>query len=588
VTIADSSEMLLPGTQLGKYEIVHRIAFGGMAEIYLARSSGIHGFEKYVVLKRILPEHAANREFVRLFLKEARVAAALDHANVAHVYDIGEDRGIYFFTMEYLHGEDLRVIARELTRQEAKLPLEHALGIAIGAAGGLHFAHEKRSPSGESLGIVHRDVSPSNIVVTYDGGTKIVDFGIAKITADPDLSRRHDLKGKIPYMSPEQIRGGRIDRRSDVFSLGIVLFEMTTQERLFSGTSDAHAVSLVLDFRTPRPSERVRQYPVELERIVMRALEKDVRRRYQTARELLLDLEAFARDQKLQVSSAALAEWMERTFGRKQEPWNTSPPTPHNQDAEGSTTVSRRSPTVVLQETTRIVSPAALTSNQADFIADLIASPLTPVEPAESPTRPPSRRRVFVVAAMAVLILSMGSAALALRAGRGAPRVAAPAESRDPAGAPEAVTVEPSAVAVRSNQNLGASRSPGAPEGAAGAHASPGASRASSARRASTRVRSSRTSAREESFSATFSRREKDIRRCLATFSADARGASHISLRFQASKEGRVTAVSVEPASVGATPLGGCLARVAASTVFAPRAEPVTFRIPLTVELSAH
>jgi len=203
VASIDPAEPIAPGSILGKYEIVHRIAFGGMAEIYLARAAGIHGFEKHVVLKRILPHLAENEELVRMFLKEARVAATLDHANIAHVYDIGEENGVYFFTMEYLHGEDLRNIMRTLTKLEADLPLEHALATVVGAAAGLHFAHERKGADGRPLGIVHRDISPSNIVVTYDGSVKVVDFGVAKMTADPDLSRRYSLKGKLAYMSPE-------------------------------------------------------------------------------------------------------------------------------------------------------------------------------------------------------------------------------------------------------------------------------------------------------------------------------------------------------------------------------------------------
>ena len=156
---AAPGELMAPGTRVGKYEVVHRIAFGGMAEIYLARAVGIHGFEKYVVLKRILPQHAANVEFVRMFLKEARVAATLDHANIAHVYEIGETQGNYFFTMEYLHGEDVRWVMHQLSLLGQRLPLEHALEIVVGAASGLHFAHEK-SGLGRPL---PRDRSPGHL-----------------------------------------------------------------------------------------------------------------------------------------------------------------------------------------------------------------------------------------------------------------------------------------------------------------------------------------------------------------------------------------------------------------------------------------
>ena len=232
-TFAGSGVPVPPGARIGKYEVVHRIATGGMAEIFLVRAVGIYGFEKYVVLKRILPQHAASEEFVKMFLKEARVAASLDHANIAQVHDIGEAGGSTFFTMEYLHGEDLRHIVRYLDSRALRLPLEHALSIVIGAAAGLHFAHEKKGPDGRSLGIVHRDVSPANIVVTYDGGVKLVDFGIAKLATDPELSQRYALKGKLAYMSPEQLHNLPVDRRSDVFSLGIVLYEITTHARLF-------------------------------------------------------------------------------------------------------------------------------------------------------------------------------------------------------------------------------------------------------------------------------------------------------------------------------------------------------------------
>src|SRR5262245_3797092 len=186
--VAAGMDLIAPGARLGKYRVLHRIAFGGMAEIYLARASGIQGFEKFVVLKRILPQFAENHELIRMFLQEARLAALLDHANIAQVHDIGEDSGLFFFTMEYLHGEDVRRIVKHLNELGEGMPLDHAVHIVIDAAAGVHFAHEKQGPDGRSLGIVHRDLSPSNIVVTYAGGVKIVDFGVAKVAANADLS----------------------------------------------------------------------------------------------------------------------------------------------------------------------------------------------------------------------------------------------------------------------------------------------------------------------------------------------------------------------------------------------------------------
>src|SRR5690606_23277729 len=198
----------LPGSLLGKYQLLRRIATGGMAELFLARATAIHGFEKLVVLKRILPQHAESEDFIRMFLAEARLAATLHHPNIVQVYDIGEeDNNNVFFTMEYVQGQDLRKLVRAARKAEKALPLEHILHIVMGIAAGLHHAHEKIGLDGRPLGIVHRDVSPSNVLVTYEGGVKIVDFGIAKAATAQTATIAGTLKGKIPYMSPEQCRG---------------------------------------------------------------------------------------------------------------------------------------------------------------------------------------------------------------------------------------------------------------------------------------------------------------------------------------------------------------------------------------------
>ena len=209
-----------------------------------------------------------------MFLDEARLAATLDQANIAQVYDIGQTGGSYFFTMEYLHGEDLRRSCARGRRGETAAA-QQAPHIVIGAAAGLHFAHEKTGSDGRPLDIVHRDISPSNIVVTYDGGVKVVDFGIAKIAADPELSKRYALKGKLAYMSPEQLAQRAVDRRSDVFSLGIVLYEISTQLAAVQGARPKWTrCSMVLE-GVAAPSTIEPDYPPELEPIVMRMLEKD-------------------------------------------------------------------------------------------------------------------------------------------------------------------------------------------------------------------------------------------------------------------------------------------------------------------------
>ncbi|HEX8954089.1 MAG TPA: serine/threonine-protein kinase, partial [Polyangia bacterium] len=292
-----------------------------MAEIFLARVSGLPGFQKMVVIKRILPQLATKTDFVEMFLDEARIAATLQHPNVVQMYDVGVVDGNYFIAMEYLHGEDVRSLSRSLHRQDKKLPIEHALNIVIGVASGLHYAHEKVGFDGKPLEIVHRDVTPQNIIVTYDGAVKLLDFGIAKASNRFGETRFGTLKGKVPYMSPEQCRGEPLDRRSDIFSLGIMLYELTLGKRLYQGKSDFEVLKQIVEGTVTPPSEIDKEFPKPLEEIVMRALEKEKEKRYQTARDIQADLESLVRADRMHVSPIALARFMEETFGQKIEAW---------------------------------------------------------------------------------------------------------------------------------------------------------------------------------------------------------------------------------------------------------------------------
>jgi serine/threonine protein kinase len=311
--------------RLGSFEIVRKLARGGMAEIFLARTRGPSGFEKLVVLKKILPKHAGKPRFVQLFLEEAKLAASLNHPNIAQVYDIGMIDGSYFFTMEYLHGQDVRSILQRTWRTGGRFPIEHAVQIARDVASALHFAHEKQRSDGALLGLVHRDVSPSNIIVTYDGATKLVDFGVAKTAASTVKTRTGTLKGKVAYMSPEQARGAQLDRRSDIFSLGIVLWEMVTTQRLYRSDNDLATLQMIIH-QPARPPTSVRpDCPPELERIIMRALADDLDARYATAEQLVLDLEELARELRLKQSSSALAATMSQLFGAELAAWPDVP-----------------------------------------------------------------------------------------------------------------------------------------------------------------------------------------------------------------------------------------------------------------------
>ena len=305
---------------IGRYEILRPLATGGMAEIFLGRIRGIEGFQKGVVLKRLKPELAANPAFVEMFLDEARLMATLQHSNIVQVFDVGSAGGAYFFSMELLRGEDLRGVVKQ-GRASGGLPLDHALFIVASALSGLHHAHERKGPDGRPLDIVHRDVSPSNIFVTYDGGVKVLDFGIAKTTVQTTQTRAGTLKGKIRYMSPEQCLGRPVDRRSDVFSAAIVLWELTVGRKLFSGPSDFELMGRIVDADAPPPTNLVPDYPPELERIVLRGLRRDPGERYPTAEEMQADIEHFAREGRLVMSSRALGRWMSERFADKVAVW---------------------------------------------------------------------------------------------------------------------------------------------------------------------------------------------------------------------------------------------------------------------------
>ncbi len=314
-----SSERL----QLGKYEVIKYLAAGGMAEVFLARVTGLLGFDKPVVIKRILPHLANRQDFIGMFLDEARIGMSLQHPNIVQTYDVGVANRNYFIAMEYLHGETVRELMRALHVGNTRMPVEHAVHIGCAVANALHYAHE-RSENGQLLGIVHRDVTPQNIMVTFDGTVKLLDFGIAKAQNRFGETRSGTLKGKLPYMSPEQCRGEELDRRSDVFSLGIMLYELTLGRRLFSGVSDFQILKQIAEGEITPPSTLDPDYPPALEAIVLRALRKPREERYQTAREILVELDAFARHERLHTSTMALADFVGSVFKDKVDAWKSA------------------------------------------------------------------------------------------------------------------------------------------------------------------------------------------------------------------------------------------------------------------------
>jgi serine/threonine-protein kinase len=305
--------------RFGKYTLLRVLAKGGMAELFLAIQKSVAGFEKLIVIKRILPSMNQDKAFIEMLLHEARIAATLSHNNIVQIFDVGQAEGLYFIAMEHVHGEDIRSIVRGMrVKGVPEFPLEHALAITMGMCAGLSYAHEKRDLDGSELNIVHRDISPQNVVITFSGDVKIVDFGIAKSdTKMHTETKSGKLKGKVPYMSPEQARGEAIDARSDIFATGVMLFELTTGKRLFKGSSEFETLKLICEREYPRPSQVRPGYPEELERIVMKSLMKDKNERYQSTREMQSDVEAFARNNRIAVSNIALSQFMQGLFQDK-------------------------------------------------------------------------------------------------------------------------------------------------------------------------------------------------------------------------------------------------------------------------------
>src|SRR6202035_1758460 len=234
-----------PGERFGQYTLQEKIATGGMAEVWKARMRGVEGFQKTVAIKKILPHLTDNSEFVGMFIDEAKLAAQLSHPNIIHIYDLGKIGRDYYIAMEYVEGKDLRSILNAGRKRDMPMPLGPALLIAGGLASPLDYAHRKRDFEDRELGLVHRDVSPQNVLITFEGDIKLCDFGIAKAVSKASQTQMGALKGKLQYMSPEQAWGKPVDARSDIFSLGAILFEMLTGERLFPGDSEMSVLEAV-------------------------------------------------------------------------------------------------------------------------------------------------------------------------------------------------------------------------------------------------------------------------------------------------------------------------------------------------------
>jgi serine/threonine-protein kinase len=278
---------------LGRYQVIGRLATGGMAEVYLALSGELSGYRTLVVVKRILPHLASNTDFIRMFLDEARIAALLDHPNVVRIIEVGHDGDEYFLVMELVQGKPLSAIARKAAKDMNPLTPALSAYIVAQAANGLGYAHDLVDSEGRPLGVVHRDVSPQNILVSFEGAVKVIDFGIARALGRVSHTNPGGLKGKIEYMSPEQASSEDVDRRADVFALGVVLWEAVTGRHLFRRDTELATMRAIVDEPIPPPSDITPVAP-QLEAIIVQALQKRREDRFQTAQEMAAALERYA------------------------------------------------------------------------------------------------------------------------------------------------------------------------------------------------------------------------------------------------------------------------------------------------------
>ncbi len=331
-------------TTIGDYELQRLIAQGGMADVYLARRAGT--LDRQVAVKVLAPERACDPEARALFLDEARLLALLAHPNLATVFDVDFSGGVHYLAMESVHGADLRELLAAAQRAEAAIPYDAAIAIVAAAAAGLDHAHRRCGPDGKPLRLVHRDVSLSNIMVGHDGSVKVVDFGIATASISAHVTNPGVVRGKASYMSPEQCLGDPVDLRTDVFALGIVLYELTTGRRCFAGNTDFERMLAIVRGDYVRPTAFIADYPLGLEAIVETALALDPEQRFASAAAMMEALERVALAEGWLAGPSTIARLMHELFDAVAEP--TAPAACDDTDLAAPLPLPRPDPTVVI------------------------------------------------------------------------------------------------------------------------------------------------------------------------------------------------------------------------------------------------
>ncbi len=459
---APTTDTLARGTRLGRYELLLPVAMGGMAKVWAARQHGQRGFSKLVAIKTILPHLSQDPAFERMFLDEARIAAGVHHPNVAEIYDLGEEGSVLYIAMEWVTGDSLVRVLRAFGPTE---PLDPRIAVRIvaDACAGLHAAHELTDDEGRPLGVVHRDVSPHNILLSADGHVKVTDFGVAKAFGQlHDATSSGTLKGKLNYMAPEQVNSGLIDRRTDVFALGCVLYEATTGRVPFRerGETEAQVMHRLLHGSCPSPSSLVRGYPPELEGLVMRALSTSPMKRFGTAERLRVALEEWLVHSGPIVTHAQVAAAVRARIGHAMEQRReriraaTAASADETPASKASPSLAPPAPTATQSASGVVPSGAAPRGSVPDagVSASSPIAPGLPAMPLSAPPPPPEASTGQYVLAAAggigvALLLALGGLLL-WRATR-APEGAAPAAATTAISTPaEPTNVAPAASAV--------------------------------------------------------------------------------------------------------------------------------------------
>jgi serine/threonine-protein kinase len=409
-----------PGHILGRYELLIPVAAGGMAMVWAARLKGTRGFQKIVAVKTMLPRLSEDNQFEQMFLDEASLASQIRHPHVVEILDLGDQDGVLFLVMEWIDGVPLNQIMKA-AKASGGVPLPIAVRIVMQACAGLHAAHELRDGKGQLVGLVHRDVSPQNLLVTYDGVTKVVDFGVAKATAvGGGATGAGQIKGKVGYMAPEQIEGESIDRRVDIFAMGIVLYALTTGKHPFRRESDAATMYNICSPQSAlAPRKFIPDYPEALENVLMKALSKSAADRYTSANEMLRDLDHALPSNERANTDQDVAELIRKLVGERLE--------------ERRNTLSEallRADQSAIQRIPDVPHPSSISVTSAE--ASALTRPATPA--------PLTRRRMYFALGGLILVGAAGAGLALVSSEPPPPAVSQPTAAKPPSPPPEATT----------------------------------------------------------------------------------------------------------------------------------------------------